>query len=90
MRTPSSLVLVLALTACASPTPLLDQRFGQAVREARLQQTLDPQAATRARPAHGMDGVAADESVQRYRDSFKSPPPTFVIIGAPPAGGGSQ
>lgn len=90
MRKPSVVLLALALAACASPTPQLDQRFGHAVREARIQQTLDPQAAAKARPAAGIDGVAADESVHRYRESFKAPPPTFVIIGAPPGGGGAR
>jgi hypothetical protein len=84
------LFATLTLSACASPTPQIDQRLGQAVREARIQQTLDPQAAARTRPAAGIDGAAAAESVQRYRESFKSPPPTFVIIGAPPSGGGTQ
>ena len=90
MRNPSFVLLALLVAACASPTPQLDQRFGNAVREARVQQTLDPQAATKARPAATVDGVAADESVHRFRESFKAPQPTFVIIGAPPGGGGAR
>ena len=81
MRHPTILLLsVLSLAACASRTPQFDARFGQAVNAAKAQQTLDPQAVTKAPLPSGMDGPAADESVHRYRDSFKSPPPTFVII----------
>jgi hypothetical protein len=84
------LFLCAALGACASRTPQVDQRFGQAVTAAKASQTIDPQAASKAPAPNGIDGAAANESVLRYRDSFKSPPPTFVIINGASAQGSPQ
>ena len=90
MRSTTLFLIVLVLAACASRTPQFDSRFGQAVNAAKAQQTLDPQAVTKAPAPHGLDGPAADESVHRYRDSFKSPPPTFVIINGGAASGSTR
>ena len=87
---PIVLFAALTLSACASRTPLIDQRFGQAVTAAKARQTIDPQAASKAPAPNGIDGAAANESVLRYRDSFKSPPPTFVIINGASAQGSPQ
>jgi hypothetical protein len=88
---PSFLLLpALALAACvSSPTPNYDARFGLAVREARLAQTLNPGAVS-TNPVMGMDGPAAREAAGRYRDSFKAPPPVVNVIniGGGVAGGG--
>lgn len=74
-------VVALALTGCASSTPVLDAGFGQAVRDARAAQTLNPKAsAENTQPALGIDGKAASEAQKRYVDSFKQPPRTFEII----------
>ena len=83
-----SSLLAGSICGCANPTPRLDGRFGQAVDAAKARQTADPQAFSKAPAPDGMDGAAAHEGVQRYRDSFKAPPPTFVIIN--PGGGGGQ
>lgn len=70
-----------ALQACAaSPTPQLDSRFGDAVRAAKLQQTLYPDAGRTPVALDGMGGTPARETMERYHDSFKAPPPTFEII----------
>lgn len=80
-RTTLGLVVVVALTGCASSTPVLDASFGQAVREARTAQTLNPKAsAEHTQPALGIDGKAASEAQRRYVDSFKTPPRTFEIL----------
>lgn len=72
---------LLALAGCASSTPALDASFGNAVREARAAQTLNPKAsAQNTQPALGIDGKAANEAQQRYVDSFKAPPKTFEVI----------
>lgn len=74
-------VVALALTGCASSSPVLDASFGNAVREARAAQTLNPKAsAQNTQPALGIDGKAASEAQKRYVDSFKAPPKTFEII----------
>jgi len=76
-------LLVLAtvlLGGCASTTPEYDKRFGDAVRLARQQMTINPQAGSQPDPVTGMDGPSAREAVQRYQDSFKAPPPVNNVI----------
>jgi uncharacterized lipoprotein len=102
--TPLSWVVVLALASllglsgCAgSNTPNLDAKFGQAVRHARQQQTLNPTAGTNNDPVLGIDAAAAVHTQGQYVDSFKSPPKSFEVLGTTGAssggsssGGGSQ
>lgn len=74
-------ILLALLGGCAvSPTPDYDLRFGDAVREARQQMTLNPDAGASAGPVVGMDGRSAQESMVRYHDSFKAPPPVVNVI----------
>jgi len=85
-----ALVLLALLAGCAvSPTPNYDLRFGEAVRSARQQMTLNPNASSNAVPAAGLDGRAAREALVRYQDSFKAPPPVVNVIniGGSVAGG---
>ncbi len=85
------LALMLGLGGCVSPTPYLDEHFGEAVRAARLAQTMHPDAGRDADPVTGMDGVAAKESMTRYDASFKNPPPvTNVVNIGGVIGGGSS
>lgn len=71
----ASAAACILLTACAPTTPVWDAQFGSAVRLALSQQTIDPQAATRAPALQGLDGAAAREAIGRYRSTFKEPPP---------------
>lgn len=67
------------LAGCAiSPTPNYDARFGDAVRQARQAQILNPQP--RAAAVQGLDGMAAKAASDRYVNSFKSPPPPVNVI----------
>ncbi|MCM2295663.1 hypothetical protein [Rhodoferax sp.] len=68
------------LTACASTTPVLDANFGNAVRQARTSQTLNPNASANRDPVLGIDGQAGAAAQERYQESFKAPPKTFEII----------
>lgn len=68
------------LTACASTTPVLDANFGNAVRQARAAQTLNPNASANRDPVLGIDGQAGAAAQDRYQDSFKAPPKTFEVI----------
>ena len=65
----------------APHTPALDAKFGDAVRAARAQQTLDPMASRNATVPTGIDGEAGKNSIDRYQESFKEPPPSFTIFG---------
>lgn len=66
--------------ACASTSPNVDQHFGEAVRAARAQQIINPAASLNPDPVAGIDAKASKESMDRYQDSFKAPPPSFEVI----------
>jgi hypothetical protein len=68
------------LTACTSTSPVLDANFGNAVRQARTAQTLNPEASANRDPVLGIDGQAGAAAQTRYQDSFKAPPKTFEVI----------
>lgn len=72
----SGCVLCLLMTACVSNTPRLDQHFGESVRSAIAQQTMNPAAGQNTDPVKGIDGKAANETMGRYQTTFKEPPPT--------------
>jgi uncharacterized lipoprotein len=71
---------VLAVLAGCSTTPNYDKHFGDAVRQARLAMTINPDAAANPDPAAGMDGPAAQHAMTRYQNSFKAPPPVVNVI----------
>lgn len=69
------------LAACSTTsTPNYDRRMGNAVRDAKLAMTINPDAGKTAAPEGGLDGKAARETVGRYENSFKSPPPAVNVI----------
>jgi hypothetical protein len=73
-------LLVCAASGCESTTPRLDSRFGDSVNAAKAQQTINPDASRNPDPVAGLDGTAAKDSIDRYQNTFKQPPPTFTII----------
>ena len=75
------ILLAALLAGCAynSFTPNYDARFGEAVRAAKLAQTLNPAAGTQP-PIMGLDGPAASEAMTRYENSFRAPPPVVNVI----------
>lgn len=86
-------IVAVILAGCASsPTPQYDMQFGEAVRQARLRQTLNPAASAATAQPLGLDGKVAEEAMKLYRDSFKAPPPVVNVIniGGSVGGGGSR
>ncbi len=86
MRIPECLALAAAcalLAACASPSPNYDARFGEAVHRNVQAQVLQPEASQDPGVPLGLDGGAARDAVQRYRESFRNvaPPPPVIQIG---------
>lgn len=71
--------LLTALAGCASSTPTLDSHLGEAVNSAKAVQTVNPDASQNTDPVAGVDGKAAKAAVDRYHESFKSPPATNVF-----------
>ena len=66
--------------ACLASSPRLDARFGDAVNVAKAQQTLNPDASRNRNVVAGMDGKAAQDTILRYHESFKSPPPPANVF----------
>ena len=92
---PFCLPLCLGLVGgCTTPlTPEYDAKFGLAVREARLKMTINPEAGKNPDLALGLHGGAAKETLIRYQNSFKAPPPVTNVInigGSLGSGGGGQ
>jgi len=75
-----TVALMAALLAGCSTTPNYDAKFGDAVREARMKMTLNPDAGKDTDTVVGMDGKSAKEAVTRYQGSFKAPPPVTNVI----------
>ncbi len=50
---------------------LSDQNWGRSYQTAKYNQILDPDAAKNLKPVEGLSGVAAENSVEKYGDSFK-------------------
>jgi predicted component of type VI protein secretion system len=82
--------LLLGLMAGCSTTPNYDARFGDAVREARLRMTINPDAGNNPDPVAGMDGRAAREAVIFYQGTFKAPPPVVNVINIGGSVGGGK
>jgi len=73
--------IMATLHGCASePAPYMESKLGEAVRTARVQQTINLDASKNTDPVAGMDGQAAHTSIDRYHQSFEAPPPSFTII----------
>ncbi|SFB33360.1 hypothetical protein SAMN04515620_14427 [Collimonas sp. OK607] len=76
-----AIALLLVLTAgCSTMTPNYDTKFGDAVREAKLKMTINPDAGRNPDQVAGMDGKAAREAIILYQDTFRSPPPAVNVI----------
>jgi hypothetical protein len=75
-----ALALAGLLAGCSTVTPNYDARFGDAVRGAKQNMTIDPEAGKKPDPVVGMDGKAAREAQTRYQNSFKEPPPVVNVI----------
>ncbi len=67
-------VPLLLLTLGCAQTPRLDAEFGNAVKAARLAQTIAPQPPA-GTAVNGVDGQAAKSAYDAYQKSFKTPQP---------------
>jgi pilus assembly protein CpaC len=93
-----ALAVLAALNAgCASMdqpvAPNYDAKFGDAVREAKRNMTINPNAGNIPDQVAGVGGVAGRNTIIRYHDSFKEPPPVVPVInigGSLANGGGGK
>jgi hypothetical protein len=61
---------ILAGCAAASSSPEWDRRFGDAARQVRAAQVIDPQASQRNKDIQGIDGKAAAGAMKGYAESY--------------------
>lgn len=78
-----------ALSGCVQTTPEWDSHFGEAERMMMAKQVLNPDAGMASLP-DSMDGSASRESVVRYRNTFKEPPPPQNVFTIGVGGGSSS
>lgn len=69
-----AVLLASVMTGCATQTPQLDDKFGDAVTQAKALQIINPDAGLNAQSPDGMEGKAANAVMDRYHDSYKNPP----------------
>ena len=74
MKTTLKFALPLLLAGCVQTTPQWDSRFGESMRLAQQQQTLNPNAGGDA-PVNGIDATSGREAITRYRNSFREQQP---------------
>jgi len=65
---------------CAGPSRLA-MDYGTSYKLAQFNQILNPEAEKDLKPVTGLDGVAAEKSMDRYRKEFeKAAPPTYTLM----------
>ena len=62
---------LLVASACSGPETLSQRNWARSYETAIYNQTLNPQADKNLKPLESLDGQAAENNMQRYRDSFK-------------------
>lgn len=88
----AALLGAAALAACAPVTPQLNSKFGDAVNQAKAQQTINPDASMDTDPVAGIDGPSANAAIKNYQKSFEKPAtvaPVFTL-GIGTSGGGGK
>lgn len=68
-----ALLLVLIAGCASTTTPYYEQHYGEAVRTAVAQQTINPDASKNMDPVAGLDGKAAEQTMNNYDKSFSKP-----------------
>lgn len=70
----TGMLAVAVLSGCAaSTTPRTDEKLGDAVNRAKAQQTINHNASQNADPVKGIDGQAANSSIDNYHKAYESP-----------------
>ena len=88
-----AIALLGLMAGCATVTPNYDARFGDAVREAKLKMTINPDAGKNPNQVAGIDGKAGRDTIILYQETFKTPPPVVNVInigGTLGSGGGGK
>ena len=73
---------IFVVSACSGTETLSEQNWGRSYETATYNQILNPQADKNLKPVESLDGQAAENDMQRYRDGFKEknePQPVNLI-----------
>jgi hypothetical protein len=72
-------LLATALGACAPSR--LEMDYGTSYKLQKFNQIADPEAGKKIEPAEGIDGRAAQATMEKYQKSFEKepPPPVYTI-----------
>ena len=62
---------VLVAVACGGTETLSERNWGKSYETAKYQQMLNPDAGKTLKSVESLDGQAAENDMQRYRDGFK-------------------
>lgn len=65
---------------CAQPLTRLEMDYGTSYKLAKFNQTLNPEAEKNLKPVTGLDGGAAQASIEQYRKDFAKPATTAMPI----------
>jgi len=82
LRAAGMALLPLSLSACMAPAPFVDAHLGEASRDLRTAQVLNPAADRNMQAPTGMAASTAKAGYDQYQKSFKTPDQrnnTFVI-----------
>jgi len=74
---------IFLISACAQPSRV-DKNYGRSVKDARLNQILDPETEKNLEPVTGLDGKAAQANIEKYWRTFeqaRETPQPLVQIG---------
>jgi hypothetical protein len=91
-------VAIIALAIClgcagkpAQRETMLDKHWGSSFESAKYNQLLNPDAGKNLDPVVGLDGPAAQQTMERYQENFKAKPSKKVYnINLGTIGGGGQ
>lgn len=59
---------------------MLEENWGRSFETAKYSQILNPEAGKNSEPVTGLDGPAAKENMEKYRQAFKEKPPTSINV----------
>ena len=66
------IALVSMVSACSGTETLSQQNWGKSYETAAYNQMLNPDADKTLNPVDSLDGQAAENNLQKYRDGFKA------------------
>jgi hypothetical protein len=88
------IALAISLGCAGKPAQretMLDKNWGSSFESAKYNQILNPDAGKNLDPVVGLDGAAANQTTERYRENFKAKPSKKVYnLNLGTIGGGGQ